>query len=165
VDGVISNKDFKIFSKPVPPTETDDQLRSSRFFGGVEDNIAYGDVLEHVNFDYVKKLTSVNAISLASLAWAPPGPEEVKIGGIVQPAAELRWSPVEGAEGYNIYGRDTTSPTWDYSRFVGAVTEHTREGIVIDNYFFGLAAVSENGHGSAVVFTRKYLEIKQIYHV
>src|SRR5690606_36658601 len=37
----------------------------------VEDGIAYGDVLEHVNFDYGKKLTAVNAIALASLAWAP----------------------------------------------------------------------------------------------
>ena len=34
-----------------------------------EGGIAYGDVLEHVNFDYAAKLTAVNAISLASLAW------------------------------------------------------------------------------------------------
>ena len=38
----------------------------------VENGIAYGDVLSGVNFDYAKKLTAVNAISLASLAWAPP---------------------------------------------------------------------------------------------
>ena len=60
----------------------------------VENGIAYGDVLEHVNFDYAKKLTSVNAINLASLAWAPPAPKEVKIGGIVEPSAKFQWSKV-----------------------------------------------------------------------
>ena len=30
----------------------------------VEDGIEYGDVIEGVNFDYTKKLTAVNAISL-----------------------------------------------------------------------------------------------------
>ena len=38
----------------------------------VENGIAYGDVIEGVDFEYAKKLTAVNAINLASLAWAPP---------------------------------------------------------------------------------------------
>lgn len=221
VDGVVSNKDFRIFSEPVPPTETENQRRSRRFYGGevdgisrqlaryvhkttknympemnpmmiyrldrfgrgghhrpfndagfagirimeahenytqqhqdirVEDGIAYGDVLKHVNFDYAKKLTSVNAINLASIAWSPPAPESVKIGGIVQPAAKLLWSAVEGAKGYKIYWRDTTSPTWDNSRYVGDVTSYTLDGIVIDNFFFGIAAVGPDGHESLVVF-------------
>lgn len=36
-----------------------------------EEGIAYGDVIEGVNFEYAKKLTAVNAINLASIAWAP----------------------------------------------------------------------------------------------
>ncbi|MDC6389456.1 M28 family peptidase [Maribacter sp. PR1] len=221
VDGVVSNVDFRIFSEPVPPNETEEQRRARRFYGGevdgisrqlaryvhknvktympemnpmmiyrldrfgrgghhrpfndagfagirimeahenytqqhqdirVEDGIAYGDVLEHVNFDYAAKLTAVNAINLASLAWAPPAPKEVKIGGIVQPSAKFQWSKVDGAVGYKIYWRDTTSPTWDNSRFVGDVTEFTLEGIVIDNYFFGVSSVGEDGFESPVVF-------------
>ncbi len=221
VDGVISNRDFRIFSEPVPATETEQQRRARRFYGGevdgisrqlaryvhkttktympemnpmmiyrldrfgrgghhrpfndagyagirimethenytqqhqdirVENGIAYGDVLEHVNFDYAKKLTAVNAISLASLAWAPPAPAEVKIGGIVEPSAKFKWSKVAGAVGYKIYWRDTTSPTWDHSRYVGDVSEFVLEGIVIDNFFFGIAAVGANGHESPVVF-------------
>lgn len=221
VDGVVSNRDFRIFSEPVPPTETERQRRSRRFYGGevdgisrqlaryvhkttktympemnpmmiyrldrfgrgghhrpfndqgyagirimeahenytqqhqdirVEDGIAYGDVLEHVNFDYAAKLTAVNAINLASIAWAPPSPAEVQIGGIVEPSAILKWSRSDGAAGYKVYWRDTTSPTWDHSRFVGDVTEFTLEGIVIDNFFFGVSAVSEDGFESPVVF-------------
>lgn len=222
VDGVIDNRSFRIFSEPVPPTETEDERRRRRFYGGevdgisrqlaryihdnvetympemnpmmiyrldrfgrgghhrpfndlgfagvrimeahenynrqhqdirTENGIKYGDVVEGVNFDYAKKLTAVNAINLASLAWAPPAPEKVEIGGIVEPSTKLRWEPVNGdIAGYKIYWRDTTAPQWQYSRFVGNVTEFTLDGIVIDNYLFGVAAVGKNGHESLVVF-------------
>jgi hypothetical protein len=122
-----------------------------------ENGIAYGDTFEHVNFPYCKKLTAVNAITLASLASAPPAPEDVSIGGIVEPSAKLKWSPVEGAKGYKIYWRATTSPTWDHSRYVGDITEFTLGGIVIDNFFFGVAAVGENGHESLVVFPNRIM--------
>lgn len=224
VSGVVSNRDFRIFSEPVPPTETEQQRRARRFYGGevdgisrqlaryvykttktympemnpmmiyrldrfgrgghhrpfndagfagirimeshenytqqhqdirVENGIAYGDVLEHVNFEYAKKLTAVNAINLASIAWAPPAPTTVEIGGIVEPSAKLKWSNVEGAVGYKIYWRDTISPTWDNFKYVGNVNESTLDGIVIDNYFFGVSAVGKDGHESPVVFPNK----------
>ena len=225
-DGIISNTDFRIFSEPVPPTETERERNMRRFYGGevdgisrqlaryvyknvktympemnpmmiyrldrfgrgghhrpfndagyagirimeahenytqqhqdirVENGIAYGDVLEHVNFDYAKKLTSVNAINLASLAWAPPAPKEVSIGGIAEPSAKFQWSKVPGATGYKIYWRDTTSPTWDHSRFVGDVSEFTLEGVVLDNFFFGVTAVGKDGFESVVVFPNAIL--------
>lgn len=122
-----------------------------------ENGIAYGDTFEHVNFPYCKKLTAVNAITMASLASAPPAPNEVSIGGIVEASAKLQWNKVEGAKGYKIYWRDTTSPTWDHSRYVENITEFTLEGIVIDNFFFGVASVSEDGHESLVTFPNKIL--------
>ncbi|GHA41998.1 peptidase M28 [Salinimicrobium marinum] len=223
VDGVIDNRSFRIFSEPVPPTETDDARRMRRFYGGevdgisrqlaryvhkttekympemnpmmiyrldrfgrgghhrpfndlgfpgirimeahenytqqhqdirTEDGIEYGDVVEHVNFDYAKKLTAVNAINMASLAWAPPAPEEVEIGGIVEPSTKLQWKKAEGENvaGYKIYWRETTSPQWESSRYVGDVDSFTLEGIVIDNFFFGVSTVGKNGHESVVVF-------------
>ena len=94
---------------------------------------------------------------MASLASAPPAPKEVGIGGIVEPSAKLKWNKVEGAKGYKIYWRDTTSPTWDNSRYVGDVTEFTLEGIVIDNSFFGVASVGKDGHESLVVFPNKII--------
>ena len=122
-----------------------------------ENGINYGDTFEHVNFPYCKKLTAVNAITMASLASSPPAPKEVGIGGIVEASAQLQWSKVEGAKGYKIYWRDTTSPTWDHSRYVEDVTEFTLEGIVIDNSFFGVAAVGKDGYESMVVFPNKIL--------
>jgi Zn-dependent M28 family amino/carboxypeptidase len=119
-----------------------------------ENGIKYGDTFNHVNFPYAKKLTAVNAISLAGLAWAPESPKEVEIGGIVEASVKLKWTKVGGAKGYKIYWRDTTSPTWDHSRYVES-TSFTLNGIVIDNFFFGVAAVGQNGHESVVVFPNK----------
>jgi Zn-dependent M28 family amino/carboxypeptidase len=120
----------------------------------VEDGIAYGDVIEGVNFEYAANLTAVNAITLASLAWAPPAPTNVRIGGAVQPSTTLAWDAVDDSNlaGYKIYWRATTAPQWEHSRFVGTVTEYTLENIVIDNFLFGVAAVGQDGHESLVVF-------------
>jgi hypothetical protein len=120
----------------------------------VENGVRYGDVVEGVNFDYAARLTAVNAISLAGIAWAPPGPAEVRIGGAVRPSTTLQWDPVDDASlaGYRVYWRDTTDPVWQHSRFVGDVTEFTLEGLVIDNYLFGVASVGRNGNESPVVF-------------
>lgn len=119
-----------------------------------ENGIAYGDVISGVNFDYAKKLTAVNAINLASMAWAPPTVEKLSIGGIVQASAKFKWKKVNdpNVKGYKIYWRDTTSPVWRYERFVGDVDSHTLDGIVIDNFFFGIATVGKNGFESPVVF-------------
>ena len=120
-----------------------------------ENGIKYGDVIEGVNFEYAAKLTGVNAISLAGIAWAPPAPKNVLIGGAVQPSTTLSWEKAEDPNiaGYKIYWRDTTSPQWQYSKYLSAdVTEYTLTGIVIDNYMFGVAAVGKDGNESVVSF-------------
>ena len=119
-----------------------------------EEGVAYGDVIEGVNFEYAKKLTAVNAINLASIAWAPPSVKKLSIGGIVEAAAKFKWEKVNDPNilGYKIYWRDTTHPEWQYEKFVGNVNEYTLDGIVIDNFFFGLATVGKNGFESPVVF-------------
>lgn len=120
----------------------------------VENGIKYGDVIEGVNFEYAKKLTAVNAIVLASLGWSPPEPKNVTIGGVVEPNTKLKWDKVadDSVIGYKIYWRLTTSPQWEFSRFVGNTDNFELKGIVIDNYYFGVASVHQNGQESVVVF-------------
>ena len=120
----------------------------------IENGINYGDVISGVDFDYAKKLTAVNAINLASLGWSPKEPKNVKIGGAVKPSTTLKWkkSNDSSIKGYKIYWRETTSPHWDKSKFVGNVDSHTLEGVVIDNYFFGVSSVGKNNQESVVVF-------------
>jgi|TARA_B110000263_G_scaffold249187_1_gene266022 hypothetical protein len=123
----------------------------------IEDGINYGDVLEGVNFKYAKKLTAVNAINLASIAWAPPAVKSLSIGGVVEPSVKFRWEAVDNntVKGYKIYWRDTTSPIWQNSRYIGNVSEYTLDGIVIDNFLFGISTVGKNGIESPVVFPNK----------
>ena len=120
----------------------------------IENGISYGDVISGVDFDYAKKLTAVNAINLASLGWSPKEPKNVKIGGAVKPSTTLKWkkSNDSSIKGYKIYWRETTSPHWDKSKFVGNVDNHTLEGVVIDNYFFGVSSIGKNNQESVVVF-------------
>jgi hypothetical protein len=124
-----------------------------------ENGIAYGDVIEGVDFDYAAKLTAVNALTLASLASAPQAPQNVKIGGAVEPSTQLAWDAVsdKNLKGYKIYWRDTTSPQWQYSKFVGKVNSYTLKNIVIDNYFFGVCSVANNGAESLIQFPEKLI--------
>ena len=121
----------------------------------VEDGKEYGDVIEGVNFEYAAKLTAVNAINLAGIAWAPPQPAFVSIGGIVRPSTRLKWDALEDDDiaGYRVYWRDTTSPQWEHSRFV-TDTDVTLEGVVIDNFLFGVATVGKNGNESVVTYPK-----------
>lgn len=120
----------------------------------VENGREYGDVLEGVDFDFAARLTSVNAAVLAGLAWGPPAPANVRIGGAVQPSTTLTWDAVESSTvaGYKIYWRLTTDAQWRWSRWVGNVTEFTLQNLVIDNYLFGVAAVAHDGNESPVAF-------------
>jgi hypothetical protein len=123
----------------------------------IENGIEYGDLIEGVDFEYARKLTSLNVVTLAGLASAPPIPAGVGISGAVLPSTTLIWKTAEGkaAEnlaGYRIYWRLTTDAQWTRSRYVGLVATHTLENVVIDNYFFGVASVSKEGYESPVVF-------------
>jgi hypothetical protein len=120
-----------------------------------EDGRHFGDVIEFVDFPYAAKLTGVNAAVLAALAWAPPPPSRVRVQGAVSPSNSISWQPVpeDGAIGYRIYWRDTTAPQWEHSRFIPVGrTLVTLEGIVIDHWLFGVAAVGPGGHESVVQF-------------
>jgi hypothetical protein len=225
IDGVIDNRTFRIFSEATTPTETENERKARRSYGGevdgnsrqlaryilkqtttympemnpmmvyrldrfgrgghhrpfndlgyagvrimeahenynrqhqntrVENGIKYGDVIEGVNFEFVKKITAVNAITLASLASSPKEPKNVLIGGIVEPNTKLQWEKPDDDSiiGYKIYWRLTTAPQWENSRFVGDVDAYELKGIVIDNFYFGVASVSKNGHESIVVFPK-----------
>ncbi|MEX0738906.1 MAG: M28 family metallopeptidase [Pseudohongiella sp.] len=118
----------------------------------VEDGIAYGDVLEHVDFDYAAKLTALNAVTMAAMSWAPAPPDNVSISGQVSPDTTLSWDKVPGATQYRLHWRLTTDAQWTHSRTVGDVDEFTLENVVIDNYYFGVSSVSATGVQSPVVF-------------
>ena len=66
--------------------------------------------------------------------------------------AQAKGKASKNLAGYRIYWRLTTDAQWTSSRWVGKVTEYTLKNIVIDNYLFGVASVSNDGFESPVVF-------------
>ncbi len=114
-----------------------------------ESGIQYGDLIEFIDFEYLRKNTGMNLSTLANLAKAPSMPEEVKID--VKKLGNnsfLYWKkPVSGnVKGYYLLMRETTSAFWQKKIFTTA-TEITVP-YSKDNYFFAVQAVNENGNES-----------------
>jgi hypothetical protein len=98
-------------------------------------------------------VTKLNAMTMAALASAPRPPREVKIDGAVSANTTVTWTASEGAASYIVWWRDTTSPVWQHSKVVAAgKTSTVLETVVIDDWFFGVQAVSPDGYASPVQF-------------
>lgn len=117
-----------------------------------ENGVHYGDTIEGVDFDYLGQVARLNIVAMAALANAPASPLGVAIEGAVKPDTTIRWQAVPGAASYRVWWRPTTAAQWTNSRSAGSATELVLPGIVIDDYFFGVSAISEDGYESPVVF-------------
>jgi hypothetical protein len=117
-----------------------------------ENGIAYGDLPEHIDFEYLRKNTGVNLANLANLAKAPAVPEEVKVDvKKLSNTTFLYWkSPKSGrAKGYYILMRETTSPVWQ--KKIYTENQEIRLPYSKDNYFFAVQSVNESGNESLPV--------------
>ena len=118
----------------------------------VEKGINYGDVIEHIDFEYLRKNTSMNLANLANLAKAPAVPEEVKLDvKKLTNSSYLYWkAPKTGSvKGYYILIRETTSPVWQKKVYTESL--EIRLPYSKDNYFFAVQAVNETGNESLPV--------------
>jgi Zn-dependent M28 family amino/carboxypeptidase len=122
-----------------------------------ENNVFYGDTIEFVDFDYIANVTRVNVASLAALALAPAKPKNVSIlTARLTNDTDLKWDANTDADiaGYEVVWRDTISPFWTNSIFVGNVLTYTAKEMSKDNFFFGVRAVDKDGNRSPVVYPR-----------
>jgi hypothetical protein len=136
-----------------PNEDYNHQHQNVRTEGGTR----YGDLPEFVDFPYVAQVARTNAASLAELARAPARPKSVVIlTRRLTNDTDLQWAESKEPDlaGYEVVWRDTTSPVWTGSRFVGRVTSYTVKGMSKDNYFFGVRAVDRQGHRSPASYPR-----------
>jgi len=117
-----------------------------------EKGVRYGDRIDALDFPYLAQVTRLNAITMASLAWAPPPPEGVAIDGAVGVDTGLKWQAAPGAAAYRVCWRDTIAPRWEHSRLVPEGTATRLKGIIVDDWLFGVASVSADGFVSPVEF-------------
>jgi Peptidase family M28 len=117
-----------------------------------ENNIQYGDLEEHIDYEYLRKNTAMNLANLANLAKAPPVPDSVKIDvKKLTNATYIFWNkPKFGKiKGYYILIRETTSAFWQKKIYTTAT--EARLPYSKDNYFFAVQSISETGNESLPV--------------
>src|SRR5687768_889788 len=137
----------------------------------VENNIAYGDTIERMDFAYLRKVTRLNVAALAALASAPPPPAP-NVEGAVSTDTTVSWAPVAGATAYLVRWRRTDANNWQQVRRVEADTRTPiadpsatpgpnspatlvgygvpLKGIRVDDWVFGVSSVSADNFESPV---------------
>jgi hypothetical protein len=125
------------------------------------DGVQFGDLVDFVDFDYVARVTRVNAAALWGLASSPSTPKNVVVHtappGTLSGTnlTTLDWSanPDAQLQGYEVVLRETTEPDWTRKIPVGNVTTVTLD-ISKDNVQMGLRAVDTAGNRSPVAYPR-----------
>ena len=142
-----------------------------------ENGKRYGDIIDHVDFAYLAKMTKLNVAALAAIASAPPPPEP-KVEGAVSTDTHISFPRVSSAWRYMVRWRRTDSNQWEVARevdimsvplgngcFPPPIREATPQGLVpetdlicdvtlphirVDDWVFGVSSVSKDGFESPV---------------
>ena len=117
-----------------------------------EKGVKYGDLIEFMDFEYLRKNTAVNIAVLANLAKAPSMPTEVKVDvKNLSNSTFLYWKAlVNGTtKGYYILMRETSSPVWQ-KKFFTTATE-LRLPYSKDNYLFAVQSIGNEDNESLPV--------------
>jgi hypothetical protein len=125
----------------------------------VENGVQFGDLIDFVDFDFIARVTRVNAAALWGLASHPSTPKGLKIHTAPPPGlpgtnlTSLEWTanPEANLRGYEVVLRETTEKDWTRKIPVGNVNSVTLD-ISKDNVQFGLRAVDARGNHSPVAF-------------
>ncbi|OWR15691.1 M28 family metallopeptidase [Chryseobacterium sp. VAUSW3] len=120
-----------------------------------ENNKKYGDLIEFMDFDYLKMNTAVNIAVLSNLAKSASKPENVKMDvKELSNSTKLTWDkPLSGKiKGYHILIRETDQSVWTERIF----TSETSITIPYskDNFLFALQSVSADGNESLPVIPK-----------
>ena len=118
-----------------------------------ENGRVYGDTTARMDFSYLARVTALNVAMLRQLAVAPEAPASAVAGGAVSADMTVTWTAVPGASAYRIRWRAADQAMWTNSRDVPAkATETTLRGVIVDDHFVGVSALSKDGAESLVTF-------------
>ncbi len=116
-----------------------------------ENGIEYGDTVDKMDFAYLVKVTMLNILTATALADAPPAPASATLGGAVTSNTTVKWNASSGAQAYRVYQRRADAQDWSFVRELQD-TETVLEGLIVDDHFVGVSALSANGAESTITF-------------
>lgn len=117
-----------------------------------EDGINFGDELQYIDFEYLRKNTAVNLATLCNLAKAPAAPVNVRMEmKDISNKTVLKWNRVDDktAFGYYVLMRPTAASQWTekfFTKELNMTLPYSK-----DNYFFAVQSVSSSGNESLPV--------------
>ncbi|HEY0629375.1 MAG TPA: M20/M25/M40 family metallo-hydrolase [Sphingomicrobium sp.] len=128
----------------------------------VENGVEFGDTIDKMDFNYLRKVTKLNVAALAWLASAPP-PPEVRAEGAVSTDTTVSWNTIRSSAGYRLYQRRTDASQWTPSTDgapeclafptnppTDAGCRQVLKGVRVDDWVFGASSVSKDGFESPV---------------
>jgi hypothetical protein len=119
----------------------------------LKNGIQYGDLIESVDFEYVRKNTAVNVATLLNLSYAPSTPYNVKIDiSSLSGESHISWEPPQVGKkpfAYYLLIRETDKSQWEKK----ILTKGTSINVPFsrDNFIFGVQSLDQNGHESLPV--------------
>lgn len=118
-----------------------------------ENGRVYGDTPDRMDFAYLARVTAIDVALLRRLSAAPPAPESATAAGALAFDSTISWTPVAGAAGYRVHWRRADRRDWEHARdFPADAAQAVLKGVVIDDNFAGVSALSADGAESLVTF-------------
>jgi Peptidase family M28 len=113
----------------------------------------YGDTADRMDFPYLAKVTALNLAALLDLAKAPAAPPQAWLEGAVSTDTIVHWAAVPDAARIRIRWRRADRNEWEEMRDVSPEQNPTTlKGVIVDDTFVGVSAISEDGVESLVTF-------------
>jgi Zn-dependent M28 family amino/carboxypeptidase len=97
------------------------------------------DLPKYMDWAYLSNVARLNLIAMSSLANADSPPSDVRIDRRQGHDTTITWKASQGVK-YVVYWRETTSPTWQASRNVGAANTATIAKVNKDDHVFAVGA-------------------------
>jgi hypothetical protein len=127
-----------------------------------ENGVQYGDLLQYDDFNYIARVTKLNAATLATMASAPGQPKDVHISTREQAnTSVIDFDAPDGAPAdtwYQLVWRETTAANWQYggkASFYQERVDGAKHTVTVpiskDNVFFGVRSCDAKEHCSAAV--------------
>ncbi|WP_294189621.1 M20/M25/M40 family metallo-hydrolase [uncultured Sphingomonas sp.] len=117
-----------------------------------ENGRVFADTIDGMDFDYLAKVTAINAATIARVAAAPAAPASASIAGALTRDTTVKWAPVPGAQSYRVRWRANDRQAWSDERVVAGVTTTLLKNVPVDDHFVGVSAVGADGAESLVTF-------------
>ena len=133
-------------------TEPNEDWRHQHQDVRTEKGVAYGDLPEYVDYNYLARVATVNAAFVAELALAPAAPKTLNLLLDLDPKTTLSWPAIPDAIAYEVLVRHTTSPDWEKSQISEtnkAVLNYSK-----DDYIFAVRSVGKTGARSLPTGTK-----------